>query len=321
MQLLLLQSVSTALVNAGYALLVGSLAARRWLGTSSQDQRQGQSLGDSGQAQGREIDRMLRHAMAFGFIVATGALLMTLWQASATMADVPLLESGPDLWRMFAGTSYGRFGLASLVILAAGAAVHLGLRRRWHGPVYMVVVSCMLLAFAVCRVATGHAAENGLASIATAVELIHVLSMALWCGIVFVAAWLTLPDFGRSGMPGRIGPYLASVSRWATVALVGVLSTGLYNAFRVLRAPADLIGTDYGWVLTAKLCLVGVAIALGGWNRLIGFPAVHAAAMVPGTARNPLSSIRFVLRIESVVLFTVLLAAAVLTASAPPTSN
>ena len=122
-------------------------------------------------------------------------------------------------------------------------------------------------------------------------------------------------------MPSSIGPYLKSLSSSATVALAAVLATGIYNAIRVLNKPAELGTTEYGWVLTTKLCFVGIAIALGAWNRFSGFPAVEAAAAQPATEQNALRVITSILRAESIALVIVLFAAIVLTANAPPASN
>ncbi len=259
--------------------------------------------------------------MGIGLVGGLAATLVSLWQASAAMADVPLLESGPSLWVMFANTAYGHFGLASVLVLMVGTALHYGRQRHWQGPAHRAALLGLLIAFAMCRVATGHAAENGLIGVVPAVELIHVLSMALWSGAVIVAAWVVLPTIGRLAVPGNNAPYLTSLSIWATGALAAVLATGLYNVFRVLNQPAELGSTEYGWVLTTKLCLVGVATALGAWNRFIGFPAAIAAVAGPDTGKNHLHAIMWVLRVESIALLIVLLAAAALTASAPPSSS
>lgn len=306
MQALLFQAVTTALVNASYALLVGILTAQLWLRPRDN-------------AKGRGVGEKLASAMAVGFGTGLVATLLALWQASATMADVPLPESGPTLWAVFAGTSYGRFGFASFALLAVAAVVHFGLRRRVQSHTYRAAITCALVLSAVCRVATGHAAQTGRVNVATAVELAHLLSMALWLGSVLVAAWVVLPQVARAKGPVGTDIYLAALSGWATVALAIVLASGLFNAFRVLNAPAELLSTPYGWVLTTKLCCVGVAIVLGSWNRFIGFP--RALAVTPDPCAKNLRTITSVVRVESIALLVVLVAAAVLTASAPPTST
>lgn len=297
----------TALVNVSYALIVGALAAQLWLRSTAENRAQ-------------RVYDSLASIMGIGFVVGAGATLMSLWQASAAMADVPLRESGPSLWAIFANTSYGRFGLTSFAVLAVGAAVHFTLGRRVPSGAYPGTILCILGMFAVCRVATGHAAESGLFSVAAVVELTHVFSMALWLGSVLIAAWVVLPKAtSATGFTG-IETYLALLSSWATVALAGVLSTGLYNVFRVLNTSAELIKTQYGWSLTTKLFFVVVAIALGGWNRLVGFPAAVAAAKSDASDKR-VGAITSVLRVESISLLIVLIAAAALTANASPSSS
>ena len=295
------------MVNASYALMMGVLAAQLW-------------LRDTEDSDYQKVHEKLHAAMSIGLVTGLATTLLSLWQASATMADVPLLQSGPSLWVMFANTSYGHFGLLSLLILALGGVMQFVLRRFDQSSLHRCAVLGVLVAFAICRVGTGHAAENGLLGVATAAELIHVLSMALWFGSVIVAAWIVIPTSAKTARPSSIALYLKSLSSWATVALAAVLATGIYNAVRVLNQPAELGTTMYGWVLTTKLCLVGIAIALGALNRFSGFPAVEAAATQPAIEQNALRVITSILRAESIVLVIVLLAAAVLTANAPPVS-
>ena len=288
--------------------MMGVLAAQSWLQHADNSEH-------------RRVHEKLHMAMGIGLIAVSAATLVSLWQASATMADVPLLKSGPSLWVMFADTSYGRFGLASLLVLILGCVLHFVPRLSGQSSPHRAAVLGILVAFAICRVAAGHAAEHGFFAVATMAELIHVLSIALWFGSVIVAAWIVIPANAGAVLPGSITSYLTSLSSWATGALAAVLATGLYNAVRVLNHPAELVTTEYGWVLITKLCFVGIAIVLGGWNRFIGFPAVFAAAVEPATERTKLNVITSVLRAESIALLIVLLAAAILTASAPPASN
>jgi putative copper resistance protein D len=233
---------------------------------------------------------------------------------------VRLMEAGPTLLLAFAATAYGHSGSAALGLLLVLALWHGVMHWRRRSGVYSAIAALLLLLIAAARVRLGHAYEHGALSLAAAVELTHLLAMALWVGSVFVAAWVTLPHF-HTGASNRIdGRYLHALSQWATVALAGVLLSGLYNAYRVLNAPAELLQTQYGWVLTAKLCFVALAVALGGWNRFVGFPAVLANQRSDGN-RAGITPILAVLRVESIALLIVLLAAAVLTGNAPPSTT
>ncbi|RYE68278.1 MAG: hypothetical protein EOO81_09580, partial [Oxalobacteraceae bacterium] len=214
--------------------------------------------------------------------------------------------------QMLASTHYGHAGAAALAFLVIALFVHLFRRGDVPSVSYLAVLSVLLFLTAAARVTIGHAYEHGPFSIAVAVEWLHLVVMALWAGIVFVAGWLVLPRVlaGDSTPTKEIATYLTSMSNWAGGALAGILATGAYNAYRVLGSPSQLIEVDYGQVLTFKLCLVVIAIALGGFNKLVGLSGA--------TSQRGLRTVITVLRIESVVLLLVLMAAAVLTSSAPP---
>jgi putative copper resistance protein D len=146
--------------------------------------------------------------------------------------------------------------------------------------------------------------------------------MAVWTGIVFVAGWLVVPHMlaDEPAPTGERLAYLGAMSDWATAALAGILATGACNSYRVLGSVRDLPDTEYGHVLLLKLCFVLVAMALGGYNRFFGLPAASAPEGAGRTSKRGLRMLVPVLRIESVALLLVLVFAAVLTNSAPPSA-
>jgi putative copper resistance protein D len=132
-----------------------------------------------------------------------------------------------------------------------------------------------------------------------------LLLIAVWVGSVSIAGWLVL-DRADCEAPAL---FMSRLSRVAGLALAGIVATGIYAAFHRLDSPVRLVESVYGAVLLLKLLCVGVAVALGGWNRFIGFPA---------GGRDGWARARLVLRIESVFLLAALAAAAVLTMQQPP---
>ena len=296
----------TFLLNASFATMVGILAARFWLDRDGHPWKQ------------TTLER-LSMAMGVAIVVGGVATLLSLWQAAATMGDVPLAQAGPALWANFVTTRYGEAGLVSLVLLTVGGLMHFPGALPQRGIGYDAGMTCLVVLYALCRVSIGHATENGPVSIAVGIELTHLLLMALWVGSVVVSGWLVLPNAPSAGpAKSSVTPYLASLSSWASFALAGILATGVYNAFRVLKTPGDLLDTSYGWVLTTKLCFIVIAIGLGGWNRFFGFPAVEASRGPTQLASRRMRPVIAVLRVESVALLVALAAAAVLTGSEPP---
>jgi putative copper resistance protein D len=108
------------------------------------------------------------------------------------------------------------------------------------------------------------------------------------------------------------------MSDWASAALAGILATGAYNAWRVLGSPRDLVDLEYGHVLVFKLCFVMLAVALGGFNKFVGLPASLAARTPSASVQAGLRRVVTILRLESIALLLVLIAAAVLANNAPP---
>lgn len=292
------------MVNASLAWTVGALASRTWLEQGS-DARPG------------NVRAKLASSMGIGIVLCIVASLCSFWQAAATMADVRLLETDLTLWLAFAATQYGMAGLTGLGLLALAAVISIAGSKGFAGRRHDLFVAGLLGLYAASRVTLGHAFEYGPFSAAVVVEWAHLMFMAVWVGTVMTAAWIVLPYFSNAEAISRLLPgYLASASTWATFALAGIVMTGAFNTYRVLAHPAELVTTDYGWVLTTKLAFVAVAIASGAYNRFIGFP--KASGSWQGADGRNVRPALLVMRIESIALLVVLYAAAVLTGSAPP---
>ena len=300
MESTLSQVAATALINISFAWIVGVLASRFWLLKQTT-------------AWQRSVVERLSSAMLAGLLFCAAGIFLSLWTESAMMGDVAWLDAWPVCAQMMTTTHYGHAGVAALVLLAVAMVAHWLLDRPNAGMVYVGTIVALVLLVAAARVTIGHAFEHGPFSVAVLVEWLHLLLMALWAGIVFVAGWLVLPYVLTNGSaPSKERTtYLASMSDWAAAALAAILATGAYNGYRVLNSPRDLIEVDYGNALLFKVALVLVAIALGGFNKFFGLPTADAS-------QTGLRKVIAVLRIESIALLLVLIAAAVLTSSAPP---
>ncbi len=267
----LLQLAAALLLNAGFAWLTGSLLARRWLA-------------------GAPAAHLDRTDIAAALASLAGSFF-ALWAATAMMGDVGLGEALTLLPAMMVQTAYGQAGVAAM---AAAAVLLVTPHRAWAVRVVMLAL------FALARASVSHAGEHGLASVAVGVEWLHLVLIGVWLGAVAVAAWAVRPSHAS---------YLAALSMAATVALAGIVITGVFNVWQRIAAPEQMLSNPYGLALTAKLMLVGVAVLLGAYNRFIGFP---------GAAQDQGKRALTVLRIESLVLLAALAAAAVLTSQPPP---
>jgi copper transport protein len=105
------------------------------------------------------------------------------------------------------------------------------------------------------------------------------------------------------------------------VAAVGLLSvSGLYLTQLHLGSLEHLLSSPYGRVLLAKLALVALMLALGGYHQFVAQPQL-LAILTPGAGSQDRASQRFrrTLRIEAVLGLSALCLAVLLGSTAPPT--
>lgn len=279
----LLLVAATALLNAGFAWLTGSLLARVWLAESWPQLPQRLRVPDG--------------AAALTCLLGGAGVLLA---AAARMGDTGLADAVSMWWPVAAGTDFGR-----ATMLALGSVMAVAVCLRLRAPAGWSAAG--LLAFALARASVSHGAEGGLLAPGFAVEVTHLLLVAVWLGAVALAAWTILP--AGQGEGGAGGRYLDRLSRTATIALAGIVASGVWNSWQRLGAPQDLWSHPYGMLLSLKLALFTLAALLGGWNRVAGFPRARSGAK---------DAAMRVLRIESVALLAALVAAAALASQQPP---
>jgi putative copper resistance protein D len=165
----------------------------------------------------------------------------------------------------------------------------------------------------------GHAAAQGDATSAVAIDAVHLLAMSLWVGEVLIAGFVTLPGPWPAAVDSpACAARVRSLSATATWALAGVVCTGGLSALRVIGSVANLTGNGYADVLLVKLTGVGMAVGLGAFNRWRVMPSLLRALSGSGDAAGPMRRFVLILRLEALILFGVVAAAAVLSLSAPP---
>jgi putative copper resistance protein D len=160
-------------------------------------------------------------------------------------------------------TAPGRAGLvtvtgAAAVLLIAAIAPRSGPSRAVAAGVAAVGILGHPL--------TGHLSASPWGGTAIAV---HALAAALWCGVL---AGLVLTVEHR-GQWARVLPRFSGLSLWCVAVL---LAAGVVGAAVVISSPTDLYTTGYGRVLTAKIVLTAVLMALAWRNRAHWLPAARA---------------------------------------------
>ena len=302
--------LATFVLNAGLALTVGALASLVWT-----------THARSGWA---AILRARSSAcLALGIGLTVVAEVGDLWARSADAAGVAWPDAWPAVRSMLTASHYGSAWIAGMLALLGLAAIaRFGLADRRHSSASALSAASVCIAvFVYTRSVVSHASQGGDLSLSVAVDWLHLVLIALWVGVVFVAsvvAGIVGPEPSRAAVEDRhdLVEWIGALSRTATLALVGIVVTGSFNVWRGTGgALASLPGSTYGTVLFAKLCFVVVAIALGAYNRFRILPPLFADLRRAQGTSMPLRHFIRVIRCEAATLAVALALAAVLGAT------
>jgi len=295
----LLQLGSVVLLDAGFSWVVGTLFARLWL--------RSRAAGPSESSVFTALQRTGLQAVGLCLVALVGAV----WAAAAVMMGDSLTAAGSMLWMTVSQTAYGHAASLGVVILVAIGGLSV---TSWKSSGADATIVALLLGFAASRASVSHAGDNGMFTFGLAVEWVHLLLIALWLGGVAVGGWLVLPrTYATAHDTAVINRYLTLLSHAATIALIGIFATGVYNAFQRVGTVQNVMGNPYGTALLVKLAFIGLAVALGGYNKLVGVPS-----LMKSSSASP--RVIAILRVESVLLLIALTAAAFLTTQQPPMS-
>ncbi|HEU4852904.1 MAG TPA: CopD family protein [Telluria sp.] len=301
------QIATTVILNLSVAMAIGANASRA-------------SLRSAGSAWAlRQLDSLRMVALS-SVAVALAACFALLWLEAASMAEVPVTEAGAALPTVLASTHYGTAWTVGTCALTA-FAILTALARNLHGTRATSIAAWLAVGtYLYTRSTVSHAGATGDVSWAVAFDWIHLALASLWAGEVLVAGWFTL-RVPASAIPERLerAAYVQGLSRAATMALAGIVATGLFSAVRAIGSLEHASGNPYADTLLAKLALVALAAVLGGSNRFFVMPGLLAHLRSSSPAAHPAER-RFtlVLQIEAIVLIAVLVAAALLSSTSPP---
>lgn len=223
----------------------------------------------------------LRRSLIAGATVAL--LLFLLFSVLALLllgsrlgGGLPTLEL---LWRYLTRTQSGQIWLAREGYGVLLVLFIVRLARRDTDRQLLRVAALLALPLVASRSLTSHAVtvREGTALVVAA-DAVHLIVTALWGGGLIVL-WRCL-RFANSlegkAMPlGRI-----IVERFSLMAMVSVpivFFTGLYQSWIHVGDFPALLTTDYGRVLTVKLSLFAVMLAIGAFNSLATKPLLAGA--------------------------------------------
>ena len=166
-------------------------------------------------------------------------------------------------------TRYGRVALIRLgVLVLAIPLLRLLLHRRpaaehplrwwWYGSAAVIGAG-----IAVTPGIAGHASSGIQTGLAIPADLVHVAGMACWLGGLVVLCVAVLPRRNVEELR-RVLPRYSALALGAIVALV---VSGAYQAWRQVGSIDELKSTDYGRLLIAKLFAFAALIVAAAFSR------------------------------------------------------
>jgi copper transport protein len=222
----------------------------------------------------RRLDRRgpLRVAYVGAGLVALGTVLALALQvpyvAGGGLGDV----TGSDV-REVLGSQYGAAHLVRLGVLGAALvlvqAVAKG--RAWSADKTLLGV-LGAIGVGTWSIA-GHAAATPVPTVSVAADMVHLAAMSIWLGGLVMLALFLLPQ----GTAGELAAIVPVWSRWATYAVGALVLTGIAQGLLEVNPLSTLFSTTYGWVLVAKVALVGVVLAVAFVSRRM-VPRIAEAA-------------------------------------------
>jgi copper transport protein len=230
-----------------------------------------------------------------------------------------------DIWTGLGAlmpTAIGRVWVAkvALTVLLVGALAAYWRARSHRTWLWSLGIVLALLILASDGLVSHSAATVELRGLAVGAQMVHLLGMALWVGGLGYFAtlfwWGSLHD----------GPLVYELA-WAlpafsllAAAAVGLLTlSGIYLARLHLGSIADLASTSYGRILLAKLAIVALMSALGGYHQFVVHRRILGSLNRPPEHGDRVGRrFRRTLRLEALLGLLTLLLAACLGTTSPP---
>jgi copper transport protein len=256
----------------------------------------------------RELERRIAVAAGLGALATIHAGIVAF---SLRAEDALQLPFGRFLYGDLSPMAKTRFGYAFVTMTLVFALVLALIYVSWLLDRVEPLVPALGLAvvFAGGLSVSGHDAVDPGSSWKTEIaDWLHLSAASLWIGALATMAlllWTGAPELRKAAF--------MRFSRLATVLIAVVLGAGVYLAIVRLPNVSDLWTTGYGRVFLVKIGLVSFALLWGAFHHFVVAPALERADS------GFLGRIGRSLAGESMVGMAVLLLAAILVDSRPPT--
>jgi copper transport protein len=166
--------------------------------------------------------------------------------------------------------------LRPTVLGSAGAAIGQAPSR-----LHLLVFGALAIGLALTAPMAGHTGDHDPAGLLMCTDTMHVLCMSAWLGGLVML--LVVLGLASRRLPGREGTQLMAVvvgrfSILARFAVLILLLTGVTQSVALVGSVGALLDTEYGLLVLAKIVLLALLIALGGFNQRWALPQLRRLA-------------------------------------------
>lgn len=220
----------------------------------------------------------------------------------ASMAGVAVRQALPFVPEVLRETHFGHDWLvgAPLALAMLPVAWKTG-RASMRAGLLMLISAGLMVLWA----ASSHAIDAGL--VAVAAYSVHEAAAGLWAGSLLGISLMAWRDRLDRKLVESASKRVSTLAGWCVAALI---VSGAYLAYNAMGIRLyQLLHSTYGQVLLVKICLFGVIVGIGGYNRY---------RLIPGVGlQSPRKSLLRNVGIECLLLIVVIGLAALL-ANTPP---
>jgi copper transport protein len=244
--------IDRAVLFAGLALLLGGAAFLVYAWSNGRDNRRAQRI------------------VWGGWIAVLVTTLLGYALEGVYAAGFPLNDVfDTTVLRDMADTRYGKVAFVRIALLViAWPLLRMLLHRKpavEHPlPIWWKVIALLTgLGIAVTPGIAGHASTGIQTGLAIPADLVHVASMAVWLGGLVVLCIAVMPRRDIRELE-QVIPRFSTVAMGAIIALV---ASGAYQAWRQVGSINELKSTDYGRLLIAKLVVFAALVVAAAFSR------------------------------------------------------
>ncbi len=209
---------------------------------------------------------------AFGHPILRRIVSRSLF-ATAALGFLQLLVIASDIsgkapWSSFgsieaATTTNAGMALALRIVLTGSLWLVLFQAGIVHRDVYWSAVSLPGLGLLATWAFAGHSRSMRWPSVGVATDVAHHAAAAAWIAGLATVGWIIIPTTA----PKVLVPAVRRFSRVAATSVAVLVGTGLVQTVRLVGSPFDLLDTNHGRYLAAKIIVLAVMLGVASFNR------------------------------------------------------